>query len=185
MAALIKDRLSAGRDLGRALGHYRKQPDVLVLALAGGGVPVGAEIARALHAPLDILVVPAAQAVHQRHDLEQCLAVYRGSKPWPQVRGKRVILVDDGSATDAVLFTAIEAMRAHAPASVIVALPVTPYRTVIELHRKADHVVSLATPERFGAIGSWYHSLPRLDDDEIGRILAQRWAEEAASRAPL
>jgi putative phosphoribosyl transferase len=57
MSLLIRDRASAGRELGRVLLHYRKRPDVLVLALPRGGVPVAAEVARALHAPLDVLVV--------------------------------------------------------------------------------------------------------------------------------
>ena len=57
MRTIIQDRVSAGRDLAKALSAYRGQPDVIVLALPRGGVPVGAEIASALGAPLDIMVV--------------------------------------------------------------------------------------------------------------------------------
>jgi len=52
-----RDRIEAGRVLARALDHYRGRTDVLVLALPRGGVPVGAEIARHLGAPLDLLIV--------------------------------------------------------------------------------------------------------------------------------
>lgn len=53
----FEDRYTAGAQLGRALGAYARRDDVLVLALPRGGVPVGFEVARALAAPLDVLVV--------------------------------------------------------------------------------------------------------------------------------
>ena len=57
MSILIQDRTTAGRDLARSLLKYCKRPDVIVLGLPRGGVPVAAEIAQALHAPLDIVLV--------------------------------------------------------------------------------------------------------------------------------
>jgi putative phosphoribosyl transferase len=54
---MFQNRKEAGRKLASKLSAYIGQPDVLVLALPRGGVPVGAEIARALHAPLDVFVV--------------------------------------------------------------------------------------------------------------------------------
>ena len=53
----FKDRKEAGQVLASRLDHYRAREDVVVLALPRGGVPVGFEVARALHAPLDIFVV--------------------------------------------------------------------------------------------------------------------------------
>jgi predicted phosphoribosyltransferase len=54
---LFHDRRDAGRVLAGLLDHYRGRPDVVVLALPRGGVPVGYEVARALGAPLDVFVV--------------------------------------------------------------------------------------------------------------------------------
>lgn len=54
---LFKDRVDAGRQLARQLSRYADEPNVVVLALPRGGVPVGYEVARALHAPLDVFVV--------------------------------------------------------------------------------------------------------------------------------
>jgi predicted phosphoribosyltransferase len=51
------DRRQAGEMLGEALARYRDDPDVVVLALPRGGVPVAYEVARALHAPLDVFIV--------------------------------------------------------------------------------------------------------------------------------
>lgn len=57
MATVFSDRREAGRKLGNRLRRYRERGDVIVLALPRGGVPVGFEVARALKAPLDVLVV--------------------------------------------------------------------------------------------------------------------------------
>lgn len=55
--SLFTDRRHAGRILASKLGYYAGRPDVIVLGLPRGGVPVGFEVARALGAPLDVLVV--------------------------------------------------------------------------------------------------------------------------------
>jgi predicted phosphoribosyltransferase len=57
MPARYRDRTDAGRRLAAELREYAERPDVIVLALPRGGVPVGYEVARALRAPLDVLVV--------------------------------------------------------------------------------------------------------------------------------
>ena len=54
---LFRDRRDAGRVLAGLLDHYRNQPEVIVLGLPRGGVPVGYDISRALGAPLDVFVV--------------------------------------------------------------------------------------------------------------------------------
>src|SRR6516164_2617566 len=53
----FRDRADAGRKLARRLAVYADRPDVLVLALPRGGVPVAFEVARALRAPLDVFLV--------------------------------------------------------------------------------------------------------------------------------
>ena len=57
MRTQFHDRVEAGQLLAERLGGYANQPEVLVLGLPRGGVPVAAEVARELHAPLDVFVV--------------------------------------------------------------------------------------------------------------------------------
>ena len=215
MAFMIQNRVTAGRALARTLGKYRKQANVVVLALPRGGVPVAAEVAHELHAPLDILVVrklgtPGHEelamgaiasggirvlnpdiveslgissevieeaAAREQLELERRMKAYRGERPWLFVEGKRVIIVDDGVATGATMRAAIAAVRTQNPEKVIVAVPVAPSETIVQLRRQADAVVCLATPEPFHAIGTWYMSFPQLSDEEVRRVLSQRWAE--------
>jgi erythromycin esterase-like protein/adenine/guanine phosphoribosyltransferase-like PRPP-binding protein len=54
---LFKDRLDAGRQLAKRLSAYAGRPDVIVLALPRGGVPVAAEVARELKVPFDVFLV--------------------------------------------------------------------------------------------------------------------------------
>lgn len=219
MSILIQDRVAAGQDLGRGLLKYRKRADVIVLALPRGGVPVGAEIAHALHAPLDILVVrklgtPGHEelamgaiasggvrvlnrdiveslgigdeaieqvAAREQAELERRMKAYRGERPWPAIEDKLVILVDDGVATGATMRAAIAALRLQQPAKLVVAVPVAPFETITQLRREADEVVCLATPEPFGAIGTWYSSFPQLSDEQVRRVLSERWFEDDRS----
>ena len=218
MTMIIRDRVAAGRDLARALGKYRKHADVVVLALPRGGLPVAAEIAKDLHAPLDIIVVrklgtPGHEelalgaiasggarvlnesivselgigndviervAGREQIELDRRMKLYRGDRAWPSLDDKRVIVVDDGLATGATMRAAIAALREYSPAKIIIAVPVAPFETLVRLRAEADEVVCLETPEPFHAISAWYASFPQLTDDEVRRILAERWAEESA-----
>ena len=57
MDPVFRDRVDAGRRLAARLERYANQPDLIVLALPRGGVPVAAQVAERLHAPLDVFVV--------------------------------------------------------------------------------------------------------------------------------
>ena len=78
----FRDRRDAGRQLARALAAYAGRPDVSVLALPRGGVPVAYEVARALDAPLDVLLVRKL-GVPGREELAFG-ALAAGRRPRPQ-----------------------------------------------------------------------------------------------------
>jgi predicted phosphoribosyltransferase len=212
---LFRDRLDAGRRLAEKLSDYGGKPDVVVLALPRGGVPVAAEVARALDAPLDIFLVRKlglpgqeelamgaiasggsrvlntsllrrlhvppetvdAVAMRERQELDRRERVYRGSHAPPSVRGRTVILVDDGLATGASMHAAVTALRAQEPARIVVAVPVGAPSTCEDLRRIADDVVCAETPEPFSAVGQWYDDFSQTSDDEVHQLLE-------ASRSP-
>ena len=207
----FRDRRDAGRLLAARLAAYAKRPDVLVLALPRGGVPVAFEVAQALGAPLDVFLVrklgvpgyeelamgavatggvrvlndaivgglgiPArvidAVAAREQEELARRERLYRGDRPPPDVRGRTVILVDDGLATGATMQTAVKALRAQQPGRVVVAVPIASPETCDALSGEVDDIVCAVTPEPFYAVGAWYEDFSQTTDDEVRELLAR------------
>jgi putative phosphoribosyl transferase len=224
MRSRFRDRVDAGRELAALVGSRLAGTDVLVLALPRGGVPVGYEIARALGAPLDVVLVRklgvpgdeelamgaiamgGARAVNHevvvglrltQDDVERAAAreevelrrreqLYRDGRPFPRVRGRTVVLVDDGLATGATMHVAIAALRPREPERIVVAVPVAPPDTVDRLLLEVDDVIAARTPEPFEAIGLHYHDFRETTDARVRAILARAGAgaAEAAAEAP-
>jgi len=219
MTPRFRDRREAGRRLAEKLTAYAGRPDVIVLALPRGGVPVAYEVARALEAPLDVylvrkLGVPGqeelamgaiatggvvvlnepvvrglgiprdvidAVTAWQQGELERRQRLYRGEAPPPDVRGRTVILVDDGLATGATMRAAVAALRKQQPARIVVAVPTAPPETCEELRTETDDVVCAMTPEPFQSVGLWYEDFSQTTDDEVRELLAHaRQGDRAA-----
>lgn len=215
---IFRDRADAGRRLAEKLRHYAGRPDVLVLALPRGGVPVAAEVARALKAPLDVFLVrklgfPGQEELEmgaiasggsrvlntsllrrlnvspeavdgatsrELRELERRERAYRGANPPPTVRGRTVILVDDGLATGASMRVAAAALRTQKPARIVVAVPVAAASSCGELGDRVDEVVCAETPEPFMAVGQWYEDFSQTSDDEVRLLLEQSRREHPA-----
>src|SRR5438067_700191 len=178
------NRSDAGRQLAAKLQDYAGRDDVVVLALPRGGVPVGFEVARALHVPLDVFLVRKlgvpgreelamgaiasggirvlnqeavralqipenvinAVAAEEQEELERRERLYRGDRPAPDVRGRTVILIDDGLATGSTMRAAIAALRLRNPARILVAVPVGSPEICAEFQGEADEAICAATP---------------------------------------
>lgn len=208
---LFLNRTDAGRKLARYLMQYSGQPDLLVLALPRGGVPVAFEVAQALHAPLDVLLVrklgvPGQEELAMgaiasggvfvlnsevvqgleipRETIDQAIAqeqaeltrrerLYRGDRPAVDVRGRTIILIDDGLATGSTMRAAVQALRRAAPRAIVCAVPVAASATCAELGREVDELVCIRTPEPFHAVGLWYEDFSQVSDAEVRELLDQ------------
>ncbi len=104
-------------------------------------------------------------------EIKRRMKTYLGDRQRPEIKGKTVILVDDGIATGATMKAAIRTVRRHDPAEVIVAVPVAPPETVESLKELADSVVCLETPSFFYAIGQFYQEFDQVGDAEVIRLL--------------
>ncbi|OHE54935.1 MAG: phosphoribosyltransferase [Thaumarchaeota archaeon RBG_16_49_8] len=104
-------------------------------------------------------------------EIKRRMKTYLGDRQRPELKGKTVILVDDGIATGATMKAAIRTLRRHGPAEVIVAVPVAPPETVERLKELADSVVCLETPSFFYAIGQFYREFDQVGDAEVIRLL--------------
>ncbi|MGI1660666.1 phosphoribosyltransferase [Palleronia sp. KMU-117] len=204
------DRREAGQELAKRLEAFRGT-DAVVSALPRGGVPVAAEVARALGLPLTLTLVrkigvpqqpelaaaaiagpggehlienPAvvrsagldraqieALAARERGELLRRAKLYLSGRPEVPLRGRTVLVVDDGLATGATMEAAVAALKAIGAARVIVAVPVGAADTVQRLASSADEVVCLRTPTHFYAVGAHYRDFPQTSDDEVARLL--------------
>ncbi|MCT9933922.1 erythromycin esterase family protein [Planotetraspora sp. A-T 1434] len=219
---LFSNRRDAGRVLAGLLRHYRGLPDVVVLGLPRGGVPVAYEVATALGHSLDIFLVrklgtpgheelamgaiSSGGVVVLNEDVVRALDItpetmrqvvqsearelarrelaYRGDLPTPELRGKIVIMVDDGLATGASMRAAIRAVRRREPAQIVVAVPAAPESTCRELSTLVDEVICATTPTPFFSVGESYWHFTQTTDEEVRQLLhaassARVWAPPA------
>jgi len=82
-----------------------------------------------------------------------------------------VLLIDDGLATGSTMKAAVEAVRAHRPSRIIVAVPVGSPDTCREFADVADEIVCARAPEGFAAVGQWYRDFSQTTDEEVRDLL--------------
>lgn len=111
------------------------------------------------------------ESVRQKSEIERRLKVYRGNEPYPNLKGRDVIVVDDGIATGSTMKAALASVKNKGARTVIVAVPVGPPSTIEELNKRADRVVCLYTPEYFQAIGQFYVDFNQTTDEEVIQLL--------------
>jgi len=144
-------------------------------AIASGGVRVlNEEVLRVLNISNAMIDLVAAQ---EQQELERQQRAYRGDAPFPELSGRKIIVVDDGLATGSTMRAAVRALRQSNPARIIVAAPVAAAETYGSLGREADEMVCCEVPETFYAVSMWYEEFGQTSDQEVRELL------EAADRA--
>jgi len=114
------------------------------------------------------------ESERQKAEIERRLASYRGDVPYPSLKNRVVIIVDDGIATGYTMKAAIASVRKKGAKSVVIAIPVGPPSTINELERVTDRVICLYTPEEFYAIGEFYEDFSQTTDEEVKRLFRLR-----------
>jgi putative phosphoribosyl transferase len=107
----------------------------------------------------------------QREEIERRLKVYRQGMTLRELKGKDVIVVDDGIATGSTMKAALLSVKNQGAKSITVAIPVGPPSTIDELKKLADRVICLSTPEFFQAIGQFYDDFSQTTDEEVIELL--------------
>lgn len=216
MYRVFEDRRAAGRSLVPELQRCDLD-NPIILGLPRGGVPLAYEIAVALRAPLDTIVVrklgvPSQPelafgaiasggvrvinsdvvetvfglddetieqiAGREMQELRRREQAYRLDRPYPELAGKDVVLVDDGLATGATMRAAAEAVKTKSPSSVIVAVPVGSTSAVAKVAALVDRVICLETPASFYAVGQFYADFRQTSDEDVRQLLHEAWANE-------
>lgn len=162
------------RKLG-APGHE----EFAVGALASGGrVVVNDDVVRGLRiTPQELRAV----AEREGRELVRREAVYRDGRPPVDVAGKTVILVDDGLATGASMFAAVQALREAEPAHIVIAVPAAPESTCREFAGLVDDVVCASMPTPFLAVGESFWDFRQVTDAEVRQLLATPTTESSTT----
>src|SRR5437588_1766249 len=140
-------------------------------AIASGGVRVlNEDVVRAIpHSEEAIEAVTTRETA----ELERREQIYREGRPAPELRNRVVILVDDALATGATMRAAVKALRQSGAAKVVVAVPVGPPDTCLELEQLADETTCLSTPPFFQAVGQYYEDFSQTSDADVGELLSR------------
>ncbi len=174
--ALPRGGLPIGYEIARAINAkldvflVRKlgapmQPELAMGAISSGGITaMNDDVVKTLHITRDKIdsVIKEEQKELKRREQE-----YRGDRPFPDLSGFIVILVDDGIATGATMKAAVKAVQSKNPEKLIVAVPTAPKSSCEALQEITDETVCLSTPEPFQAIGQWYREFPQLSDQDV------------------
>src|SRR5258707_7322179 len=204
------DRTEACRLLAGKLAAYANRAGVIVLTRPRGGVPVAYEVARALNAPLDVLLVRKlgvpgheefamgaiaaggvrvlndqtvralrisdhvieAVAAKEQKELDRRARLYRGDRPPPDLRGKTVILVDDGLATGATMLAAVKALRQQQVGRIVTAVPIASPETRGQRRGGDGAIIYGGTPEPVYAGGDWDEGFSQARDAGDRDLLA-------------
>jgi putative phosphoribosyl transferase len=154
------------------------QPELGVGAVVDGDHPetiLNREVVGALRVSRDYLEREVHNQLKEIHRRNQ---VYRGGRPRIELRGRVIILVDDGIATGGSIRAALRGIRQQAPKKVILAVPVGPADTIESLSDDVDELVCLSTPPMFFGIGEFYADFHQLADAEVIRLLELARAEQ-------
>jgi predicted phosphoribosyltransferase len=148
-------------------------------AIATGGVAVlNREVVEGLRIPQMVIAEVAAR---EQAELARREQLYRDGRPAPDIRGRTVILVDDGLATGSTMHAAVTALRAQEPAAIVVAVPTAAPETCRAFQGEVDDTICALTPDPFHAVGLWYEDFSPTSDDEVRALLAQAAAAPAPS----
>lgn len=118
---------------------------------------------------------------NQKLEIQRRIQKLRGGKPLPEIKGRTVIIVDDGIATGATLFATIMLCQNQKAGKIVVAAPISGYEMLETLEEKVDDVVILETPFDYHAVSQGYDHFYNLTDEEALEFL-EKWQQEFSQK---
>jgi putative phosphoribosyl transferase len=156
--------------LVRKLGLPGRE-ELAIGAIASGGIRVlNEDIIRVLGVPEEVINIAAR---NELQELQRREHNYRGNRPAPDVRDRKVILVDDGLATGASMRAAVVGVRAQHPARIVIAVPAAAPELCNAFQFEVDEMVCAMTPDPFYGLSRWYEDFSQTTDAEVRMFLEE------------
>jgi putative phosphoribosyl transferase len=165
---VFTDRFEAGRLLGKQLLKFSFGADIII-GLARGGAAVASGISKVIQKPFDVLVV---KKIGSPGNPELAIGARVPEGQTLNVRGKSVIVTDDGAATGATMYAAVRWVKERRAKKILVALPVAPPDVVARLQTLVGDVIVLERPADFGAVGEFYRDFTQVTDEDVVQLLS-------------
>ena len=156
--------------LVRKLGLPGRE-ELAIGAIASGGIRVlNNDIIRVLNVPEEVINIVAR---NESQELQRRERNYRGESSAPEVRDRKVILIDDGLATGASMRAAVVGVRAQHPARIVIAVPAAAPELCDAFQFEVDEMVCAMTPEPFYGLSRWYEDFSQTTDEEVRMFLKE------------
>ncbi|MCI0376405.1 MAG: hypothetical protein L0215_02235 [Gemmataceae bacterium] len=178
VGAAIAQELGADLDVVlarklRAPGHY----ELALGALAEDGtVYLNPDLADAYPGLPEYL---ALERENQLEEIRRRAAQYRSVRPAAPIKGRSIVVTDDGIATGSTMIAALRALRAQRPAEVIVAVPVGAPDRLAEIVPLCDDIVCLRQPHDLQYVGQFYQNFEQVEDEEVLSLLTEVFASRS------
>ena len=104
-------------------------------------------------------------------EIERRTKLYRGGKSKIDLKGKNIVLVDDGIATGFTLLAAVRSIKNQNPLSITLAIPIASKEALHKIEGEVDRIICLEIPEDFRSVGQFYEEFVQITDDEVIELL--------------
>jgi len=111
--------------------------------------------------------------VSETKELERREQLYRREREPLRLRGRNVILIDDGLATGASMLAAVKAIEDCEPETIVAAVPVAAASSLEEVAGEVDEIVCVLVPRCFDSVGQWYVDFDQISDEEVAALLSE------------
>lgn len=149
------------------------------------GHPVNKEYAIGAVSLTDEFIIPHSNVPQEyiddeikrvRKNLKEMQRKFMISEP-EDLKGKTVIIIDDGIATGNTLLMTVQMLKKKSPAKMVIAVPVASHNAVWKLKGEVDEVIAVIVPTEFYGVGAFYHNFEQVEDSEVMHCL-QRLRKE-------
>jgi predicted phosphoribosyltransferase/dienelactone hydrolase len=170
VAAAVARKLAGGFDI--VIPRKLKAPDnsenAVGAMMQDGSVYLDSNLVESMKISNEYIEMEKSE---QKKEIDRRMALYRPQPKEYNIKGRTVILVDDGAATGATIIAAARWIRKQEPKRLIIALPIASKQTAKLLNNEADSVEVLRSPSDFKAVEQFYHNFDEITDNQIIQIM--------------